>query len=116
MADLVVDPGTPRGGEPLPVLLRGRAALGQRGERRADLVEAQADLLGDADEGHAPEDVAGVAALSPGVNGRRGSAPRTRKYRSAEVATPVRSLSAPIVSSASVVMAPARNSLDLKLA
>ena len=41
-----------------------RAAVGQRRQRGADVVQAQADLLGDAHERHAPQRVAVVAALA----------------------------------------------------
>ncbi len=52
-----------------PVLRVRGAVLGQRGQRGADLVEAQTDLLGDADERDPPHGGAGVTALSPGGTG-----------------------------------------------
>ena len=60
----------PRGAEPGPVLLGGRAPGGQGGERLGDLVEGEPDPLGRADEGHPAQGGLGVAALVAG--GARG--------------------------------------------
>ena len=48
----------------LPVALGRGAVVGERGQRLADLVEAEADLLGDADERDAPQRRPLVAALA----------------------------------------------------
>src|SRR6185503_10062293 len=68
--DLMVDAGTPRVRESLPVPRGWSAVLGEGRERLADLVEAQADLLRDPDERHPAQRVAGVAALAAVGSGR----------------------------------------------
>jgi hypothetical protein len=50
-------------------VLGGGAVLGERRQRLADLVEAQPDLLGDADERDPPNDVTRVTALAAGGPG-----------------------------------------------
>ncbi len=68
--DLLVEPGSPRGREALPVLLGGRAPVGQRVECGADLGERQAHLLGHPYERDPPQRVAGVAPLTTRRAGR----------------------------------------------
>src|SRR5207248_3929076 len=64
LGDALVDPLLPRAREPRPVAA-GRNALGrQPGERRADLIEAEADTLGEDDEGDAPQHRTGIAAMA----------------------------------------------------
>src|SRR5690606_11013158 len=57
-----------------PVLLRWRAARGERGEGGADILDGEAELLGDQHEGEAADIGAEIAALSACIAGGRDEA------------------------------------------
>src|SRR5207237_1332800 len=67
--DLMVEAGAPRPREALPIVGVRGPVLGERGEGRPDFLEAQADLLRDADERDPSQGVAGIAPLTAGGTG-----------------------------------------------
>src|SRR3954451_9859601 len=74
LSDAVVDARAPGLREPVPVAPRGRAVGRQLGELVRDLIERQADLLGEDDERDAAEHRARVAAVA-GSGALRGDEP-----------------------------------------
>src|SRR6185312_12635851 len=64
LRDPLVDPAAPGGREARPVAARGDAVRGQLGELGGDLLEAEADPLGEDNEGDPAEDRARIAAVA----------------------------------------------------
>ena len=64
--DAVVEVLAPAGRQPRPVLARRDAVGGQGGQRLADAGQRDAEPLRHPDERHAPQGLAGVAALVAG--------------------------------------------------
>src|SRR5437588_1479627 len=68
LGDARIDPGAPTRGQPRPVAPIGRPVGRELGELRANLLERQADPLGEHDEGDPSQNRAGVAAVArPGT-------------------------------------------------
>ena len=87
LGDPLVDAAAPGGGEPRPVRRVGDTVRGQLGELGGDLVEGEADPLGEDDEGDPAQHRARVAAVAgalalgarSGRALRRSGAPRRRR-------------------------------------